>query len=47
MSEAEEYLMKVIWGDATLERRFETSPYSISEHDLKMLAAHHQFIQSL
>ena len=47
MSQADQYLMTVIWGDPVLENRFETYPYSLFEHELKMLAAHQQFIQSL
>ena len=47
MSQADQYLMTIIWGDDTLEKRFETYPYSLSEYELKMLAANHQFNQSL
>ena len=47
MSQADKYLMMVIWGDFALESRFETQPYSLFKHELKMLAAHQRFIQSL
>ena len=47
MSQADEYLMMVIWGDSALENRFETYPYSLFKHELKMLDAHQRFIQSL
>ena len=47
MSQVDKYLMTVIWGDSALENRFETYPYSLSEHELKMLASHQRFIQSL
>ena len=47
MSQSDQYLMMVIWGDAALERRFENAPYSLLEYELKMLDIHEQFIQSL
>ena len=47
MSQADKYLMTVIWGDPALENRFETYPYSLFAQELKMLASHQRFIQSL
>lgn len=47
MSQADQYLMTVIWGSVALEKRFDSSPYSLSEYELIMLAAHHQLIASL
>ena len=47
MSQADQYLMMVIWGDSALENRFETYPYSLFKHELTMLATHQRFIQSL
>ena len=47
MSQADQYLMMVIWGDSALEKLFETCPYSLFKHELTMLAAHQRFIQSL
>ena len=47
MSQVDKYLITVIWGDSALENRFETYPYSLSEHELKMLASRQRFIQSL
>ena len=47
MSQADEYLIMVIWGDFELENHFETYPYSLLKHEIKMLAAHQRFIQSL
>ena len=47
MSQSDQYLMTVIWGYDTLTQRFETSPYSLSEYELKMLAANYKFIQSI
>ena len=45
MSQADQYLMTVIWGNDTLEKRFETSPYSLSEYELKMLAENLSYFQ--
>ena len=47
MSQADQYLMTVIWGDSMLENYFETYPYSLFAHELEILAAHQRFIQSL
>lgn len=47
MSQADQYLITLIWGDSALENRFDCYPYSLFKHELEMLAAHQRFIQSL
>ena len=47
MSQVDQYLMTVIWGDSALENRFENYPYSLFEDELKMLSAHQRFIKAL